>query len=220
MKWNPDAIAAEISVRRAFSAAATKPRVRPAVSGLAAIAVAGLIAACGSGGGGAGYAGTGSGQPTGAGQQPAASHGPAVGARKLAGVGTVLVNRSGKTIYSPQQEAHGKILCTGSCLDFWFPVSVSPGMPLHAPEGVSGVLGTVHRADDGVTQLTLNGRPLYTFRLDRAPGEVHGNNFSDSFAGRSFSWQVVAASGVTSSATHSAKPSGGYSYPATGAYGN
>ena len=220
MKWNPDAIDAEISARRAFSAAVTKPRARTAVSGLAAIAIAGLVAACGSGGGGAGYGGTGGGQPAGAGQQPAASHGPVVGARKLAGVGTVLVDRSGKTIYSPQQEARGKILCTGSCLGFWFPVPVSPGTPLHALPGVSGVLGTVHRADDGVTQLTLNGRPLYTFRLDRAPGQVHGNNFSDSFGGKSFIWQVVAASGVASSVTHSAKPSGGYSYPATGSYGN
>jgi predicted lipoprotein with Yx(FWY)xxD motif len=106
----------------------------------------------------------------------------------------------------------------GSCLGFWFPVSVGSGTPLHAPQGVNGVLGTVHRADD--SQLTFNGRPLYTFRLDRAPGQLHGNNFSDSFGGRSFTWQVVAASGAASSSTQSAKPGGGYSYPATGAYGN
>jgi predicted lipoprotein with Yx(FWY)xxD motif len=164
--------------------------------------------------------GSGAGQPAGAGQPPTESHGAAIVARKLVGVGAVLVNRSGKTIYSPQQEAHGKILCTGSCLGFWFPVTVSQGMSLPALRGVSGVLGTVHREDDGLTQLTFNGRPLYTFRLDQAPGQVHGNNFSDSFGGTSFTWQVVGASGAASSSTQSAKPGSGYSYPATGPYGN
>jgi predicted lipoprotein with Yx(FWY)xxD motif len=220
MTWNPAGISAEKSARRAFLTAAAMPRVRTALSGLAAVAVAGLIAACGNGGVGAGYGGNGGGQPAGASKQPAGAHGPVVVARTLAGVGTVLVDRSGKTIYSPQQEKHGKILCMASCLGFWFPVTVSSGTPLRAPQGVNGVLGTVHRADDGLTQLTFNGRPLYTFRLDRAPGQLHGNNFSDSFGNRSFTWQVVAASGAPSSSTQSAKPGGGYSYPATGAYGN
>jgi predicted lipoprotein with Yx(FWY)xxD motif len=143
-----------------------------------------------------------------------------VAARKLSGVGSVLVDRSGKTIYSPKQEAHGQILCTGSCLGFWFPVPVTPGTTLRAPNGVSGVLGTVHRRDDGFTQLTFNGRPLYTFRLDQDPGQVHGNNFSDSFGGTSFTWQVIAASGAASSSTQPANPGGSYSYPATGPYGN
>src|SRR5215475_3805166 len=161
---------------------------RIAISGCASIALAGLVAACGSGGAG-GYGG----QPTQAGagkQSAAASHGPVVTARKLPGVGMVLVDRTGKTVYSPEQEAHGKILCTGSCLSFWFPVAVASGTQLHAPAGISGTLGTIRRSD-GVTQLTFNGRPLYTFRLDQGPGELHGSNFSDQFDGRSFTWQVV-----------------------------
>lgn len=55
-----------------------------------------------------------------------------------------------------------------------------------------GKLGTIHRPD-GTTQLTYNGRPLYTFRLDTATGQTHGNNFSDSFNGTAFTWQVVTA---------------------------
>jgi len=191
---------------------------RIAISGFASIALAGLVAACGgSGGGGYGV------QPRQAagGQQPAAAaHGPAVTARKVPHVGLVLVDRTGKTIYSTEQEAHGKILCTGSCLGFWFPVSVASGTRPHATAGLSGTFGTIRRTDDGVTQLTYNGRPLYTFRLDQGPGELHGNNFSDQFGGRSFTWQVVGANGSVPSASQSAKPSGGYSYPASGAYGN
>jgi predicted lipoprotein with Yx(FWY)xxD motif len=220
MMWNPDAVSAEMPARRKILAPAKRPSLRTALSGLVTVAVAGLVAACGSGGATTGYGGSGAGRTAGAGQQPTGSHGPAVVARKLAAVGTVLVDRSGETIYSPQQEAHGKILCTGSCLGFWFPVTVSPGTSPPALRGVSGVLGTVRREDDGLTQLTFNGRPLYTFRLDQAPGQVHGNNFSDSFAGTSFTWQVVAASGAASSSNQSTKPGSGYSYPASGAYGN
>jgi len=204
---------------RARSAIASR---RAALSGLASLAVAGLVAACG-GAGGAGYGGQpaqqGGGQQ-GAGHQAAASHGLVLSARKLAGVGVVLVDRSGKTVYSPQQEAHGKIMCTGSCLGFWIPVSVAAGTKLQAGRGLAGTLGTIHRSDDGITQLTYNGRPLYTFRLDQGPGQLHGNNFSDQFGGTSFTWHVVAASGAAPSSGQSGKPGGGYSYPASGAYGN
>jgi len=188
--------------------------LQAAVFGLASIAVAGVISACGSAAGAGGSNG-----PAGAGGNQGAAHGSIVAAHKIAGVGTVLVDRAGRTIYSPEQEAHGKILCTGDCLSFWFPVSVAAGTTLHDPQGVTGALGTVHRAG-GVTQLTYNGKPLYTFRLDSGPGQVHGNNFSDHFGSTSFTWKVIATSGSVSGASHSAKPTGGYSYPASGGYGN
>jgi predicted lipoprotein with Yx(FWY)xxD motif len=176
-------------------------------AGLAAVAVAGLIAACGSAGtgGGSGAGGTGAAHGT------AASRGAVISVRKLPGVGTVLVGRSGKTLYSPQQEASGKIECTGGCLSFWFPVRVSAGTALRAPTGVTGVLGMVHRPG-GMTQLTYDGRPLYTFRLDQAPGQVHGNNFTDHFAGTTFTWHALSTSGAPARTSHQGNP-GGYSYP-------
>jgi predicted lipoprotein with Yx(FWY)xxD motif len=141
--------------------------------------------------------------------QPGAPHGTMVSARKLPGVGTVLVSRSGRTLYSPQQEAHGKIMCTGSCLSFWFPLSAGTGAA-RAPRGITGVLGTIHRPG-GRTQLTYNGKPLYTFRLDLAPGQAHGNNFTDHFAGISFTWHAVTTNG---SPAGTAQPgnSGGNAY--------
>ena len=127
------------------------------------------------------------------------------------GAGTVLVDRSGKTLYSPQQEASGKIACTGGCLSFWFPVTASS---THlASSGLPGNLGTIHRADDGKTQLTYNGKPLYTFRLDTAAGQAHGSNFIDSFSGTSFTWEVVAPSGEAGGAGSPApSPSYGSGY--------
>lgn len=175
---------------------------RTVLPGLAAAAAAGLLAACGS----TGTSGTGGGTA----HQPRTSHHVVVSARRLPGVGTVLVNRSGRTLYSPQQEAHGKILCTGSCLSFWFPVPASAGAVPPAPSGVSGAFGTIRRPD-GRTQLTYNGKPLYTFRLDTAAGQAHGNNFTDNFSGTSFTWQVVVSHGTAGGAA-SPTSSPGYSY--------
>jgi predicted lipoprotein with Yx(FWY)xxD motif len=115
------------------------------------------------------------------------------------------------TIYTPKTpaEASGKIHCTGSCLSFWFPVTASS---THlASSGLPGKLGMIHRTDDGKTQLTYNGKPLYTFRLDTATGQAHGSNFTDSFSGTSFTWEVVAPSGEAGGAG-SPVPTPSYSY--------
>src|SRR5215471_7617460 len=168
---------------------------RALVPALAAAAAA-LIAACGGAGGIYGTGGgSAAGGTTGMAHHAAASHGTVISARTLPGVGTVLVDRSGKTLYSPQQEAHGTIMCTGGCLSFWFPVPAAAGATVHAPAGVTGALGTIHRPG-GLTQLTYNGKPLYTFRLDQVPGQAHGNNFTDHFGAASFTWHAVTTSGA------------------------
>ena len=176
---------------------------RAVPSGLAAVAAAGLLAACGSAGagGGSGAAGT---------HGTAARSGIVLSVRKLPGIGAVLADRSGKTLYSPQQEADGKIMCTGDCLSFWFPVRVAAGAVLRAPGGVSGALGTIHRP--GLTQLTYNGKPLYTFRLDQAPGQAHGNDFTDHFGGTAFTWHALTTSGAPAQTGGRLGNPGGYSY--------
>jgi predicted lipoprotein with Yx(FWY)xxD motif len=159
------------------------------LSGLAVTAA--LVAACGSPGGNT--ASSGAGGNSGSNGSVAGAN-AAVSTRQLSGVGTVLVTSSGMTIYTPKvpAEVNGNIKCTGSCLSFWFPVTAS-SVSLGSG-GLPGTLGTIHRPG-GTTQLTYNGRPLYTFRLDTAPGQAHGNNFTDSFNGTAFTWQVVTASG-------------------------
>jgi predicted lipoprotein with Yx(FWY)xxD motif len=202
------AMAAGTRPRGSFQAARGGRTVRAVTAGLATAAVAGLLAACGS----AGAGGT-----VGVSHQAAASHGMVISVRRLPGIGTVLAGRSGKTLYSPQQEAHGKILCTGSCLSFWFPVQVTAGTALRAPSAVTGALGTIHRPA-GLTQLTINGRPLYTFRLDQAPGQAHGNNYTDHFGGASFTWHAITTSGTPARPGQHGNPTGG-SPPAGGTPG-
>jgi len=203
-------------MRNEFSAQIRRPRARGSsrtgpiglacravMAGLAAAATAGLVAACSSGG---------TSRAAGPASPAAASHGTVVSLRKLPGIGNVLVDRSGRTVYSPQQEARGMIACTGGCLSFWIPVKATRGAALHGSTGVTGTLGTIHRPDDGLTQLTYDGRPLYTFRLDQAPGQARGNNFSDHFGGTSFTWHAITTSGAVAQPGRSGSP-GGYSSP-------
>jgi len=178
-----------------------------ALAGLATAAA--LVAACGSSGGNT--ASSGASQST-SGNGTAASANATVSARQLSGIGTALVTRSGMTIYTPKTpaEMNGNIKCTGSCLSFWLPVTASSVKP--DASGLPGKLGTI-QLSDGKIQLTYNGRPLYTFRLDTAAGQAHGNNFHDSFNGTNFTWQVVTASGKPAGAGSPA-PAPSYSYQA------
>jgi len=190
-----------------------------AVSGLAAAAL--LVAACGSSGGtaqgsGGGAYGGGTGSTGSAGNGGSqGTTGGTVSTRKLSGIGTALVTSSGMTVYTPKTpaESKGNIKCTGSCLSFWFPVTTSSAHLTSS--NLPGKIGTIHRSDDGKTQLTYNGKPLHTFRLDTAAGQAHGNNFSDQFGSTSFTWEVVVSHGTaggTSGGAASPTTSPSYSY--------
>jgi predicted lipoprotein with Yx(FWY)xxD motif len=139
--------------------------------------------------------------------QPAASgatgapkpHGLAVASTSL---GKVLVE-NGRTLYVLSADSRNHSTCSSSCLTFW--PAVSGGKPAHAP-GVTGVIGTT-RVRTGGTTLTIDGRPLYTFVKDSAPGDVKGEGL-DEFGGV---WHAVSPAGrpVTSGSTGSSS-GGGY----------
>ncbi len=65
----------------------------------------------------------------------------------------------------------------------------------HAGSTLTGKLSSIQRPD-GSSQVTYNGEPLYTFKLDTGPGQAHGNDFTDSFGGQSFVWHAATASGT------------------------
>lgn len=166
----------------------------PLGAGLAAAAAAVLLAACSSGGNTAPASGG-----TGGTSQNGGASGSMLATSQVSGIGTALTDQSGMTVYEAQQEAGGKIMCTGSCLSFWMPVTVSQGATPHAAGTVTGKLGTIKRPDTGAAQLTVNGHPLYTFKQDSGPGSAMGNNFSDNFGGQSFTWHALTASGAAAS---------------------
>ena len=128
-------------------------------------------------------------------QQPGMAQ-ATVSVRQVPGVGNVYTDAQGRSLYSPVQEAMGKVLCTGPCTTIWLPLTApSSGSPTKA----SSVMGTVNviTRPDGSKQVTLNGAPLYRFFQDTRPGDVTGNGLMDSFGGTSFTWRLESGSGAT-----------------------
>lgn len=80
---------------------------------------------------------------------------------------TVLTDSSGMSLYTFEQDSLNTSNCRGSCLTEW--------PPMHAPAGstVASPFGVIN-GNDGQTQLTLNGLPLYHFSGDRKPGDTFG----------------------------------------------
>ena len=143
------------------------------------------------------------------------SSGDTVAMQTIGDAGSVLVDSQGNALYTPEQEANGKILCTGECESEWMPLTVKGNSKPTAASNVSGQVGTVKRPD-GSEQVTLDGAPLYTFAEDGGPGQVTGDGESDSFGGQSFTWHVIGGEGATGSGGgsqgDSSDSSGGYSY--------
>jgi predicted lipoprotein with Yx(FWY)xxD motif len=155
-----------------------------------------LLAGCGSGGS---YGDSGS---------AAASPTAVAGAGAVSVSGRALVDSAGRTVYFSDQESAGAIQCTGPCLGFWFPVVITDATAPTVP-GVPG-LGVIKRTDNGQNQLTLDKKPLYTFRLDKGPGDSAGDNLGDDFGGAHFDWHAASVGGGATSAPPPTEGYGGY----------
>jgi predicted lipoprotein with Yx(FWY)xxD motif len=136
-----------------------------------------------------------------------------------AGGRSVLVDAKGKALYVSDEEQGGKVLCTsGACGAIWTPLTVSSKSDLDASAPLAKKLGTVARPD-GSTQVTLQGRPLYTFSFDHSAGEVNGDGTQDSFDGTDFTWHVATPSGQAAAAPSSpSSPSSSSPYDNGGGY--
>jgi predicted lipoprotein with Yx(FWY)xxD motif len=88
-------------------------------------------------------------------------------------LGTVVVTSSGMTVYAFDKDTKnsGKSACNTGCSGLWPAVTTTAGSP--TVEGVSATVGTITRAD-GTKQVTLDGRPLYTYSGDSGAGAVSG----------------------------------------------
>ncbi len=114
---------------------------------------------------------------------------------------TILVNRSGHTLYNLSAERRGRFICTDkTCLSFWHPLAVAKGTK---PTG-RVPLGTIRRPD-GSIQVTYKGAPLYTFARDTKRGETNGEGFKDVGV-----WHATTVGAAA--AAPKPKPSPGYGY--------
>lgn len=90
-------------------------------------------------------------------------------------LGDIVVDGAGVTVYVFDNDTDGTSTCTGECETNWPPVS---GDVTAAPSLEADLLTTTER-DDGSTQAVYDGKPLYYFAGDQAPGDTNGQGVGE-----------------------------------------
>ncbi|MFI5932989.1 hypothetical protein [Actinoplanes sp. NPDC051494] len=105
-------------------------------------------------------------------------------ATRLEGLGEVLVNGAGLTLYRfDEDEAKpSKATCNGECATTWPPVTVKAGGKVFIAGVDKKDVGFVKR-DDGKLQVTVGGWPVYRFAKDTKAGDTKGQGVGDTWFG-------------------------------------
>jgi predicted lipoprotein with Yx(FWY)xxD motif len=161
-----------------------------AVSALAALAVTGC------GGGGSGVTSSGGSASV---VLPKTADGKAatVGVANAGGLGRILVDSRGRTLYLFQKDVGTKSDCTGGCAAAWPPLRAT-GKPSAGTSLSAAKLGTTPRSD-GKPQLTYNSHPLYMYSADQKAGDTNGqgiNAFGAAWFALSSAGKMVSGTGT------------------------
>ena len=128
------------------------------------------------------------------------------------GLGRVLVDGRGRTLYLFEMDKRGKSACTGQCAGFWPPL-IASGKPFATAGAKASLLGTTKR-QDGRLQVTYNHHPLYTFVKDTRKGQTNGEEV-DAFGAE---WYAVSAAGAQVEKSKASSSGGGSPAPAPDGY--
>ena len=116
----------------------------------------------------------------------------AVTTRKVSGLGVVLVNAKGRTLYVFMKDQHRRVTCTGQCASFWPPLKwKSKSRPKAGGAAKTSLLSSVKNPSGGRV-VTYNKWPLYTFVNDTAAGQANGEG-QNLNGGK---WYVISPKGV------------------------
>jgi predicted lipoprotein with Yx(FWY)xxD motif len=97
-----------------------------------------------------------------------------IATRAVAGLGTILVNGHGQTLYTFAPDKAKHVTCTGSCAGIWPPVMVASGAKPAAAGGVNASLLGSDPDPSGGDVVTYAGWPLYTYVSDSPSGGASG----------------------------------------------
>lgn len=116
-----------------------------------------------------------------------------VKATDLPGFGPVLTDGDGRTLYlfTLDGKNPSRATCAGECAANWPPLLITTGSVVLS--GVDRALVGKVRREDGTTQVTVGGWPVYTFTKDKAPGQTGGH-------GASGVWFAIEPAGCRSAA--------------------
>ena len=106
------------------------------------------------------------------------------------GLGKILVDSRGRTLYLFRKDAGTKNACSGGCATAWPPLRAS-GKPTAGGGAKASLLGTAPRSDRK-PQVTYDGHPLYEFQGDSKSGDTDGQAVTAFGA----PWYVLSSSGA------------------------
>ena len=92
--------------------------------------------------------------------------------------GKVLTNDKSMTLYVFDKDSGGKSACNGPCAGNWPPLMATAASK---PMGDYSII----TRDDGSKQWAYKGRPLYTWKDDKKPGDITGDGFLNG------AWQIA-----------------------------
>jgi predicted lipoprotein with Yx(FWY)xxD motif len=104
-------------------------------------------------------------------------------------LGPILVDAQGRTLYLFEADKTAKSTCDGACASAWPPLAAT-GTPAAGPGVKASLLGTSKR-NDGTSEVTYAGHPLYYYAGDNAAGDTTGQGL-DQFGAE---WYVLNAAG-------------------------
>ncbi len=127
---------------------------------------------------------------------PASAPAYQIQARTIDGLGKIITDGQGFTLYMYAPDHQRASECSGFCAQQWPPLLLPSGVdkPTAGPGVVASLLGTVRRSD-GRLQATYNGWPLYLWMGDTAPGQATGQ--ADDMG----LWYVMSVTGAVDKGT-------------------
>jgi predicted lipoprotein with Yx(FWY)xxD motif len=117
-------------------------------------------------------------------------------ARTIPGLGEIITDGKGYTLYMYAPDHQGPSQCSGFCAQQWPPLVLPRGVtrPKAGPGVRAALLGTVRRSN-GELQETYGGWPLYLWIGDSRPGEATGQ--ADDMG----LWYVMSVTGAVDKGT-------------------
>ena len=103
-----------------------------------------------------------------------------------------MTDAQGRTLYEFRRDTGTTSACVDACLTTWPPLVQAAGQPTLAP-GLGGTVAVAAQAD-GRRQVLYNGKLLYYYRSDAAPGDTTGQGVGGN-------WFVVEVVGAALPAT-------------------
>ena len=106
------------------------------------------------------------------------SGGVTISTKSVPGLGTVLVNAQGDTLYMFVPDKQTRVTCLSTCAAIWPPVHIATGAKAVAAGAAKASLLGSDPDTLGGPVVTYAGWPLYTYTADGGPGKATGQGLN------------------------------------------